>query len=181
MRTHISDPDHAARTGLVPSRGPDRKIRTRSKIEKPDQNKPMHLRGFGPMTRITASFGEVPAQALRERDMVRTRSGEFMKIEWIDRIILDERYLKYHPQAQPVLIQAGSLGRNLPTRDVMLAPLQPFSEQQRFFGKSPGFAADALGRPGVLRKPEPMITYTVFHCGRPTSVLTEGIWVDLAP
>ena len=32
------------------------------------------LPGFGPMTRISTSFGEMHAQTLRERDVIRTDS-----------------------------------------------------------------------------------------------------------
>lgn len=139
------------------------------------------LRGFGPMTRISTSFGDMHAQTLRERDRVRTRSGEFRQIKWIDRIVLGEDYLKYHPNAQPILIRAGSLGLNLPKIDVMLAPFQPITRQQTFTGNAPKRAMDTLGRPNVVRKTEPMITYTRFHCGEPVSVLCEGIWVDVHP
>jgi len=146
-----------------------------------EEKKSTRLCGFGPMTRITTSFGEMHAQTLRERDMVRTRRGEYKKIEWIDRIVLGEDYLKYHPKAQPILIRAGSLGRNLPRQDVMFAPHQPISPQQAFTGSTPKCAIDTLGRPNVMRKTEQLITYTLFHCGEPTSVMCEGMWVDVNP
>lgn len=139
------------------------------------------LHGFGPMTRVTTSFGEVPAQALRERDMVRTQNGAYKRIEWIDRIILDDDFLRYHPKAMPILIPAGSLSRGLPHHDTLLAPYQPFNGTQSFSGKIPKLAVDALSRSNIFRKPESIITYTQFHFGRPTSVLVEGLWFDTAP
>lgn len=139
------------------------------------------LPGFAPMTRITTSFGEVHAQALRERDLVRTRSGEFRPIRWIDRIVLDEEFLLRHPDALPVLIRANSLGRGFPRGDVMLSPRQPIAP---LFNQLPGSAktaADLLSRPGVYRKTENVVTYTLFHLGTPDYVMTERLWVYVAP
>jgi len=149
---------------------------------KPDpQPRTTRLQGFGPLTRVSTSFGELPAQALRVRDLVRTRTGQFKPVKWIDQIILDEGYLSHHPRAQPIVIRAGALGRNLPRADVMFAPFQTFSRQQAFVGNPPKCAMEALGRPNVVRQTESMITYTVFHCGELTSVCCEGMWVDIAP
>ena len=137
------------------------------------------IRGFGPMTRISTSFGEMYAQTLRERDMVRTRSGDFARIERVDRLVLDEEFLRYHPQALPIRIRAGAFGRNLPAQDVTLAPFQPISSGQPFTGPKVGRAVDALGRPSVMRVAEPIITYTQIRCARPVSVLAEGLWIDI--
>lgn len=145
------------------------------------EKKVSHLRGFGPMTRISTSFGDVPAQALRERDMVRTRAGQFLPIKWIDRIVLDEGFLKFHPRALPIVFRAGSLGQNLPKRDVMLAPFQRITPQQMILGTAPDTAQAALNRSNVFRQTEHMITYTLFHVGKPVSVLCEGLWVETAP
>ncbi len=139
------------------------------------------LQGFGPMTRISTSFGEVPAQALRVRDMVRTRTGGFLRVEWIDRIVLGEGYLSYHPKAMPILIRANALGRDLPRADVTLAPNQPIEPGQIRLGSDIEVAKEALHRPNVARKVEAMFTYTVFHCGIPTSVCCEGLWVTVTP
>ena len=139
------------------------------------------LPGFAPLTRITTSFGEVHAQALRERDLVRTRSGEFKPIRWIDRIVLDESFLIRHPDAQPVLIRANALGRGLPRADILLSPRQPIAP---IFNQLPGTAktaADLLSRPGVYRKTENTMTYTLFHLGAPDYVMTERFWVHVSP
>lgn len=138
-----------------------------------------NLKGLGPLTRISTSFGDMHAQALRERDMVRTRSGGFVKIERVERIVLDEEFLRYHPEALPIRIRAGAFGRNLPAQDVLLAPFQAISSGQPISGRSVARAADALGRPSVMRVPETIITYTLIRCARPVSVLCEGLWVDV--
>ncbi len=139
------------------------------------------LPGFGPMTRITTSFGEVHAQALRTRDLVRSRSGEFKPIVWLDRIVLDDAFLRLHPDALPILVKAGALGRGLPKGDVTLSPRQPVPAAENHLPSSVRTAADLLNRPGVFRKPETTLTYTLFHCGEPQTVLTEKLWVHVAP
>ena len=130
------------------------------------------------MTRVSTSFGEVPAFALRERDMVRTRKGVYKKIVGIDRIVLDESFMQYHPSARPILIRAGAFGLNLPSKDMQLAPYQSICKQQRFSGKVPKRAIDALSRPNVHYKSESLITYTVVRCEEPTALLCEGVWID---
>lgn len=145
--------------------------------------KPMvwSLPGFGPMTRITTSFGEVHAQTLRERDLVRTRSGEFKPIKWIDRIVLEEEFLERHQDAHPILIRAGALGRGLPRQDILLSPRQPLAPLTGQLSGSAKTASDLLNRPGVFRKAESTITYTMFHCGSPEVVMTEKLWVEVSP
>ena len=144
-----------------------------------DAEEVSRLHGFGPMTRVSTSFGELPAQTLRLRDQLRTREGVFRPIQWIDRIVLDADFLRRHPTAQPVVIRAGSLGHRLPTADVILAPDQRLSVQQRINGGELKCASDAIGRHNVVRRTEQMVTYTLFHCGGPTSVLSEGMWLDV--
>ncbi len=139
------------------------------------------LPGFGPMLRIVTSFGPVPAQALRKRDLVRTRSGEFRKIEWVDRMVLDEGFLQTVPSALPILIRAGALGPSLPTGDIVVSPEQQIGIASP--GAPPRYVAarELLSRPGVLRKPEQIFTYTRFHCGDPVEVQAEGLWFHAYP
>lgn len=127
------------------------------------------------------SFGAVHAQALRKGDMVRTRSGEFARIEWIDRILIDEDFMEKNPDARPVLIQAGALGRGLPTHDVLLSPGQIISPNEVGMIRKPVRARDLLGRPGFVRKAETATTYTRFHMGCDADVLCEKLWISVNP
>lgn len=156
----------------------------RPRLDRPAGNIEQQQRkisGFGPMSRITTSFGEVYAQTLRRGDRIRTKEGNYLAIQAINRLTLDAAYLQYHPDALPVVIRAGALGVGLPIADLMLAPCQSVHRNQRYAGEPFSRAIDAIGRPQVYRKPEQIITYTVFHCGRPATVLSEGIWMDTAP
>lgn len=147
----------------------------------PKKRQEARIVGFGPMSRVTTSFGEVYAQALRIGDRVRTKDGNYLQISSVNRMTLDGEYLKYHPGAQPVVIRAGALGSGLPKADLMLAPHQTVNQSQRIPGERFARAVDAIGRPQVYRKPEPIITYTIFNCGRPATVCCEGVWIDTAP
>ena len=131
------------------------------------------------MTRVATSFGDVHAQALRERDMVRTKNGGFVKIVDVDRFVLDDGFLSYHPEALPIRIRAGAFGRNIPANDIVLAPCQKISKHQQIPGNPLSRAQDALGRPSVMRVPETIITYTVIRCAQPVSILCEGLWLDV--
>ncbi len=109
--------------------------RPRSKCAADNRERSLNkLIGFGPMSRVSTSFGEVPAQVLRVRDRVRTKTGEYLEIQKIDRITLDEDFLQYHPGAQPILIRAGALATNIPKADVILAPYQQIDELQLCLG-----------------------------------------------
>lgn len=148
---------------------------------KPAEERETHLMGFGPMTPIACSFGNVPAHVLRERDRIRTQSGEFLEIKWIDRLVLNSEFLKFHPRAYPILLRAGALGAGLPKTDIMLAPFQTINPPAHLPSRNLLRAIDLLDRPSVFRQAEQMITYTRFHCGEPTSVSVEGLWMNVAP
>ena len=137
--------------------------------------------GFAPMTRIMTSFGAVYAQALREGDMVRTRAGSFERIKWLDRVSLDEDFMARNPDAQPVLIRAGALGRGVPAEDVLLAPGQTVSPNEVGLIRKSVRARDLLGRPNILRKAETAISYTRFHLGVDADVLCEKLWISVNP
>lgn len=139
------------------------------------------LPGFAPMTRISTSFGEVHAIALRVGDMVRTARGDLKPIVWLDRISLDDRFLNDMPDANPIKITADSFGRGLPKVDVMLSPRQTIGLNPRINMPEGKEAADLMQRPGVFRQPETGLSYTMFHLGEPQDVLCEGIAIRIAP
>ncbi len=78
-----------------------------------------NLPGFDGKAKVTTSFGELPIEALRLRDPVKTISGSYMKVEWLDRMHLDEGFLNGFHDASPVRFQRGALGLNTPSADRM--------------------------------------------------------------
>jgi hypothetical protein len=63
----------------------------------------------------------------------------------------------------------------------MLSPRQPVAPALNQLPGNARTAADLLSRPGVYRKAENAITYTLFHLGAPDYVMTEKLWVHVAP
>lgn len=139
------------------------------------------LPGFCGSMRVTTSFGDLPLHALRVRDPLRTSEGEFAKVAWVDQVRLDEDFLSANPDALPVLVPAGSLGRNLPRVDLIASPHQSLLVASPDGHSMSRLARDLLGRPGVVRKPAMSVTYTVFHCGAPAIAYIEGLPVRVAP
>ena len=77
-----------------------------------------YLRG----SRIATAGGEVAIEHLRIGDRVITASGACKPIRWIGVRAYSGRFLTSNPDALPILIKQGALGRNMPTRDLSVSP-----------------------------------------------------------
>lgn len=130
---------------------------------------------------VMTSFGALPAQVLRQHDPLRLADGQIARIAWVDKIKLDEDFLAAFPDAQPVMIRAGALGRGLPTQDLLVSPHQKVAVAGANFTTELRTARDLLGRPGVLRQPQTLVTYHLFHVGTPARVLVEGLSLHTQP
>ncbi len=138
------------------------------------------LPGFCGTARVGTSFGDLPVQALRLRDPLRTARGSLVTVHWCDRLRLDAGFLAANPDAQPILILANALGNGVPKADLMLSPHQRLNVSPP--GLQPDFrlARDLTGRPGVLRRPDESVNYYLFHCDEPAVVLVEGVAVSIS-
>lgn len=139
------------------------------------------LPGLCSGVRVTTSFGDLPVEALRKRDPLRTQPGSLALVTWVDRIRLDEEFLAQNPDALPVRIPAGSLGYGRPERDLIVSPHQPVNVSPSVHGQEFRRARDLLSRPGVVRQPVTMVSYHLFHCGTPTIVKAEGVSLPVSP
>lgn len=139
-----------------------------------------NLPGFGSWARVGTVFGDLQIAALRVRDSIRTYSGAIARVEFVDKIQLDEDFIKRHPGALPIRIPRNSFGIGKPCEDLVISPGQEFcpdahiashflraSELRSRFGTDPG-------QSGCL-------TYHRFHCGEPVVVRVEGLWVRVQP
>lgn len=127
------------------------------------------------------SFGGLPVQVLRLHDPLRTTDGTIQRITWIDKIQLEEEFLAKFPDAQPVMIRAGALGPNLPAQDIMVSPHQKVAVQTGGYTTELRTARDLLGRPGVMRQAQKLVTYYMFHLGQPAKVTVDGVGIHTAP
>lgn len=151
--------------------------------DRPLRSEPIQwtLPGLCSGVRVTTSFGDLPVEALRKRDPLRTQTGSLALVEWVDRIRLDEEFLAENPDALPVRIPAGSLGTGRPERDLIVSPHQPVNVSPSAYAQEFRRARDLLGRPGVVRQPVTMVSYHLFHCGAPTIVMAERVSLRVSP
>ena len=77
---------------------------------------------FTPGTLIATPKGERLVEELREGDKVLTRDNGIQEIRWVGRRDMTRAELIAAPHLKPVLIRAGSLGKGLPERDMLVSP-----------------------------------------------------------
>ena len=135
----------------------------------------MSFVGIESRTRLTTSFGDVPAHLLRVNDCLRTSDGRFAKIRKIDVLKLDRDFLSFHPHAQPIRIGAGALAPGLPKQDVYLAPDQTLVVGTSAFEKRSVTAASQMSRPRVVRSPCEQVAYYRLTLDAEASVLSEKV------
>lgn len=133
-----------------------------------------HIDGIDGRTPVTTSFGPVPAKLLRVRDTVLTRSGDWLEVQAIDEVRLDEEFLHYHPDSAPVRIAAGSLGCDDPSADLWLAPGQHVSPRNKPNAMQRAREFEVAG--DSAREPCD-VTYYRIDVGTPSAVGAAGFWL----
>ena len=77
---------------------------------------------FTPGTLIATPTGERKVEGLQVGDRVITRDNGIQEIRWAGAKDLTGAQLAANDHMQPILIQAGALGNNLPERDILVSP-----------------------------------------------------------
>jgi hypothetical protein len=139
------------------------------------------LPGFDGRARVFTSFGHLPIAALRVRDPVKTLSGAFRRVQWIDKIRLDEDFIERHPEARPVHLPRSAFRQDAPKCDLYVSPAQALKPPgpQGYSGAKP--AERFVGPSGITRRTQAGITYYLFHLGDEQMVSVEGLWFDTRP
>jgi hypothetical protein len=113
-------------------------------------------------TLILTPSGEVPVEHL----VVLTVDAGVQRLRWIGTRRLDVAELARAPHLQPIRIGAGSLGRNLPGRDLVVSPQHRCLVRSRIVERMAGgtevlvAAKHLLGLPGVsVVPPDEPVTY----------------------
>lgn len=129
-------------------------------------------------TRVLTNFGRVPAQLVRVGDMLRTRRGNFLPVLRVGVYRLDRDFLARHPDAVPVILRKGSMGRGAPGQDVFLSPAQRVAARAGRVVE--GFTpAGRLSRcRGGFDATLGSIAYYQFHLSDEAEIDCEGVWVS---
>ncbi|SEO64707.1 intein N-terminal splicing region [Salinihabitans flavidus] len=139
---------------------------------------------FTPNTGILTPSGEVAVQDLKEGDQVVTRDNGLQRIRWIGRKRLSGSQLLQLPHLKPVLIRAGSLGANLPERDMMVSPshrmLMVSETAQLLFEEREVLAAakHLTHVDGIQQVDTVGVEYIHFLCDNHEVVLANGAWSE---
>ena len=137
------------------------------------------LPGFTGKARVSTSFGELPIEALRPRDALRTSDGRFLKVEWVDKIHLESEFLRLYPDTKPVLIRSNSFGKGTPNRDVWMSRHQYVMASQ--MSRNVKTVESLLSRSAMAATSHDFVTYYLFHCGEPAMVSVDGLWCLTEP
>lgn len=139
------------------------------------------LPGFEGKCRVATIFGDLPIEALRRRDKVKTISGAYREVEWVDAIRLDADFMARHAAAHPIQIRAKALGGVAPMRNMLVSPGQQVWVPKVSDGFVAAHADSLTAQPNMERMRRAEITYYRFHCGGPEKVCIEGAWFLTAP
>ncbi|TNF21131.1 MAG: type I secretion protein [Rhodobacteraceae bacterium] len=139
---------------------------------------------FTPGTTIATPMGERLIEDLREGDRVITRDNGLQEVRWIGQSDLTGHQLARAPHLRPILIQAGSLGDNLPEQDILVSPqhriLLTSEKAQLYFEEREVLVAakhlthlDGVDEVGTLG-----VTYIHFMFDQHEVVLSNGAWTE---
>ena len=137
------------------------------------------LPGFTGKSRVSTSFGELPIEALRPRDALRTIDGRFLRVEWVDKVHLEADFLRLYPDTKPVVIRAHAFGKGVPLRDVWISRHQLVRES--LMAQRVKTVEGLLSRSAMAATAHDFVTYYLFHCGEPAMIHVEGLWCLTEP
>lgn len=150
-------------------------------VNHPTPSEGWNLPGFHAKAKVFTIFGELPIEALRRRDKVRTVTGAYVEVEWVDKIQLGVDYLERHPEAQPILIRTSAFGKARPQTNLMVSPGQKLRVSGLLGAEGEQHASELAGKRNIMRMPHSGFTYYQFHCGAPATVSVEGLWFTVSP
>lgn len=77
---------------------------------------------FTPGSLIETAKGLVAIETLQPEDLVLTRDNGYQPVKWIYSRALSKHWFNANVKSCPIVIAAGSLGPNMPDRDLMVSP-----------------------------------------------------------
>ena len=139
---------------------------------------------FTPGTKIATLRGETLVENLVAGDKVVTRDNGIQAVRWIGQKKIDWRLMTTNPHLKPILVRQGSLGNDLPERDLMVSPnhrvLVANERTALQFDEAEVLVAAKHLIGGVSFRSIDSIgtTYIHFMCDCHEVVLSDGIWTE---
>ncbi|MBQ0803814.1 MAG: Hint domain-containing protein [Sulfitobacter sp.] len=139
---------------------------------------------FTPGTLIATAKGQVRVEDLQPGDRVITRDNGLQEIAWVGQKSLTQKDFIARPELKPVLIKAGSLGENMPERDIMVSPnhrmLIADKGASMYFDEPEVLAAAKhfVGKDGICHVDVSQTSYIHFMFERHEVVLSDGTWTE---
>lgn len=139
---------------------------------------------FTPGTLIATAKGQVRVEDLQPGDRVITRDNGLQEIAWVGQKTLTQKDFIARPELKPVLIKAGSLGQNMPERDMMVSPnhrmLIADKGASMYFDEPEVLAAAKhfVGKEGICHVDVSQTSYIHFMFERHEVVLSDGTWTE---
>ncbi len=139
---------------------------------------------FTPGTAIATPTGARMVEDLCVGDKVLTRDNGIQKIRWIGARRVSTRELANQPHLKPVLIHKGSLGNDLPERDMMLSPnhrvLVASNRTALYFEEREVLAAakHLINHRDIREVNSTSVTYIHFMFDQHEVVLSNGAWSE---
>ncbi len=139
---------------------------------------------FTPDSRIATPRGERLVQDLRVGDRVITRDNGIQEIRWLGNRAMSGIELAHNVHLRPILIRKGSLGNDLPERDMMVSPnhrvLVANDKTSLYFEEHEVLVAakHLTGLEGVGVAAVASTSYIHFLFDRHEVVLSDGAWTE---
>lgn len=139
---------------------------------------------FTPGTKVATVKGEILVEQLVAGDKVVTRDNGVQEIRWAGKKKIDWRIMTAYPHLKPVLVRQGSLGNDLPERDLMISPnhrVLVANERTALQFDEPEVLVAAkhlIGGLAVRSIDSIGTTYIHFLFDRHEVVLSDGIWTE---
>lgn len=133
---------------------------------------------------IATPQGERAIETLRAGDKVFTRDNGIQEIRWIGQRRLGKKKLAQAPQFQPILVQKGSLGENMPEHDILFSPnhrILMSNEKTRVLFDEPEVLVPAkfmTDQAGIDQVETDAVTYFHMLFDNHEVVLGNGLWSE---
>ncbi|MEZ5731183.1 MAG: Hint domain-containing protein [Paracoccaceae bacterium] len=139
---------------------------------------------FTPGTVVATPKGERPVEDLVPGDKVVTRDNGIQEIRWVGSKALNYGQLAAAAHLKPILITRGSLGKDLPERDMLVSPnhrMLVANERTALYFEEHEVLVSAkhLVNSTTIREVQTLgTTYVHFMCDRHEVVLANGCWTE---